>query len=338
MGEIFLTDKKLLSMLLGLWLLIYVYKGDISGIKSAALWGVLGIIMYLVLNVTNLLYCSWNEDIIEDKDLSFFTLNANLYDITSSIATILLSFSFHTYCFSIYECLDSPDQKKMIVTSSIGIFVSMLIYLLVGTIGYILYGSKITDSILDSMSFSGLAVLENISFVVNVVMSFPLTFSALKHYFMFLVEILVSIIVKTCIKKKENLVEKTSFSRTQTSSVRNTKIEDLDESINLHQQALKHPTHHKRPDHLHIVHIPNFIEYILIFLLFLSIFYTANTYPNMKIVSFIKIDFNNLYLIFRFLDFLEPLLLIYLASFCLPCTLLNSQNIMFAICKYPINY
>lgn len=273
-----MSDKKLLSILLGLWLLIYCYQNDISGIKSAAFFGVLGIISYLILNILNLFYSCWIEEIIEDKDYSFFVLSADLYDITSCIATIILSFSFHTYCFSIYECLDTPDQRKMIVTSSIGIFTSILIYLLVGTIGYILYGSHITDSILDSVGFSSLAVLENISFIMNVVMSFPLTFSALKHYTIFLVEILASLIIRSCEKnKKETLIEKPSIGgRTHTSSFPDKKNDDHDESIN-------NNNHH---NNLHMIHIPHWVEYILIFLLYLTIFFTANTYPDMKIVKY----------------------------------------------------
>jgi hypothetical protein len=235
------------------------------------------------LNIVNLLYSSWIEEIIEDKNYNFFVLSADIYDITSCIATIILSFSFHTYCFSIYECLDTPDQRKMIVTSSIGIFISMLIYLLVGTIGYILYGSRITDCMLDSMGFSSFAVLENISFVMNVVMSFPLTFSALKHYFIFLIEILASLIIKSCKKnKKDTLIEKPSIGgRTHTSSVPDKKTEDYNESVN------DHNTHHNN-NHLHMIHIPYWVEFILIFLLFLTIFFTANTYPDMKIVRLLK--------------------------------------------------
>lgn len=334
----FIADKTLLSTILGIWLLVYCFQKDISGIKSAAFWGVLGIIFYLILNIVNLLYSSWIEDIPEDKNINFinpqFTGVAG-YDVWSCVACIILSFSFHTYAFSIYECLDTPDPKKMIVTSSIGIFISMLIYLLVGTIGYILYGNEITDSILDSLGLSSLGVLENISFIVNVVMSFPLTFSALKHYFMYLVEIVGTLIRDKCCrrKKKEELLEKGENNNTPPEERQASHTSSVEEAKNHHKEKEKednknhagnhnhnHNHHHNNNNHGHMemIHIPDFLEYIIIFMVFLGIFYVANIYPNMKTVKL-------LYYLnqFRYSGYSEQPPPIYSASFSLRCTSSN---------------
>jgi hypothetical protein len=292
----FIADKTLLSLILGGWLLFYCYQRDISGIKAAAYWGVLGIISFLVLIIVDLLYRSWTEDMLMDKTLNFISLNIFDEDFPSCFACLILSFSFHSYTFSIYECLESPSPKKMLISSSIGIFISTLIYLLVGSIGYILYGKLLTDSILDTMGTSTLSIMTSICFVINVIMSFPLSFSALKHYFCFLLQIILTLLrdCSKCCKKdlsattNTNLIDKHDpHSVTQTvskpihSKESNTREDEytseVDEETDVHQEE----SHHKL---LNYVQIPEWVEFILIFLLFISIFYVANKYQKMKIV------------------------------------------------------
>lgn len=263
--------------------MVYCYQNDISGIKAAAFWGILGIIIYLILNIVLLLYSSYWEEIPEDLTINFTTLDLHSNDVYSCIACVILSFSFHTYAFPIYECLDTPDKKKMIVTSSIGIFISMLIYLLVGTIGYVLYGSQITDSILDSMGMNSLAVLVNISFVVNVVMSFPLTFNALKHYFMFLIEIIVSLIASYCLKSKKNQDNDSMKKEDPNKSEKEVHENEIPNKTEDHGDS----SHNHSNNHggLEMVHIPHSIEYILIFAILCSIFFASVKFPNMKTVN-----------------------------------------------------
>jgi amino acid permease len=263
-----------------MWLVVYCYQKDVSGIKAAAYWGVLGIVSFLFLDIANMLIWSWYGYIPEDKNMNFISIKLNEFDVYASIATIILSFSFHTYTFSIYECIDNPDSRKMIVTSSIGIFTSTLIYLLVGTIGYILYGNSITDSILDTMGYSNISVLMSISFVVNVIMSFPITFSSLKHYFIFLIEIILTIFRDMCCKKKEKK-EKLITSSNNTTK----KVEHPEENESTSEEDSDEEEDHGHSHHKNMVRLPEYVEYIIVFGLFVLIFYTANKFPNMKIVK-----------------------------------------------------
>jgi hypothetical protein len=315
-GNTFIADKTLLSLILGGWLLFYCYQKDVSGIKSAAFWGVLGIIFFLVLVVVNLLYTSWTETMLMDKYLNFTSPDIWNYDLYSCIACIILSFSFHSYTFSIYECLESPSAKKMLISSSIGIFISTLIYLLVGSIGYILYGDLLLDSILDTMKYSTLTIFTSISFVVNVVMSFPLTFSALKHYFCFLLQIILTMIrdnFNCCLKKNvhsaagSQLLDKhdqtanphgPSPNETQQRKLSdggvsamhpdetNIKLDNVhadNSSESFDEEDEEHEDHH----HMHhYVEIPEWIENIIVLLIFCGIFYVALKYQEMKKVQY----------------------------------------------------
>lgn len=77
----------------------------------------------------------------------------------------------------------------MKITASIGILASLFIYLLIGSIVYILYGKILIDSMLDTMKIdpdsSTLILLENIAYVINVIMCFPITFASLKNYLIY---------------------------------------------------------------------------------------------------------------------------------------------------------
>jgi amino acid permease len=281
---------------LGIWLLFYCFQKDVSGIKSAAYYGVFGIIMFLILNIINLVFLIYTEEIPDgEKNINFFTLNLD-FSATSSIYCIILSFSFHTYAFSIYECLDTPDPKKMLVTSSVGIFISMLIYLLIGSIGYILYGDTITDDILTTVGFSGIGVLEYISFAVIVVTSFPLTFSALKHYFIYLIEIILTM-TRDKLKEKKVKNQQLVSQNTEVSQNKDSEIVRVTNYVQKHgndkndqdhgiaQNQNEHDNSHDSV-HLDLIHIPEFVEFILVFGLFLGIFIFARKFPNLKLVKF----------------------------------------------------
>jgi len=277
-GEIFLANKTLLSIILSLWLVVYCYQKDVSGIKAAAYWGVLGIIFFLFLDITNMLIWSWYEYIPEDKNMNFISIDFSHYDVYNSIATIILSFSFHTYTFSIYECIENPDSRKMIVTSSIGIFTSTLIYLLVGTIGYILYGYNLSDSILDTMGYSNISVLMSISFVVNVVMSFPIALRSLNHYVVYIIELISTVSRDMCCKKKKD--RSTTF-------LAEKKPEEGDHNavVSTDEHELENDETPDDSGHHHMISLPEHVEYLIMLGLYVGIFYTANVFPNMKTVN-----------------------------------------------------
>jgi len=175
-----LANKNFLSVVLSILLIIYCYQNDVSGIKSAAYWGVFGINLLLFLVLYDLLSTSKRDVLYDWHKMNLFDLDENSNNIISWISCIILSFSFHTYTFSIYECLSDKNTKSILITTGIGLFASMMIYLLFGCVGYILYVDQVDEYyILNREHDSVLNYLENIAFVVNVYMSFPLSFFSL---------------------------------------------------------------------------------------------------------------------------------------------------------------
>jgi hypothetical protein len=156
--------------------------------------------------------------------------------------------------------------------------------------------------------------MTSICFVVTVIMSFPLSFSALKHYFCFLIQIILTQIRDCSCKKKDrsattntHLIDKeekqdpsaspskgnisnstrgvhnTTQHKVETikSEVYNTKYDETSE-IDDEVDDDHEDSHH----HLdHYVQLPDWVTWIIIFLLFVSIFYVANKYQQMKKVN-----------------------------------------------------
>ena len=89
-------------------MIIYSLRQNVSGIKSAAIVGVLAIMLYLSLIVIDLLIRCNNDGMPYDFDINFTEIKVSItdydfFDFFSCIACIILSFSFHPYTFSIYE-------------------------------------------------------------------------------------------------------------------------------------------------------------------------------------------------------------------------------------------
>ena len=140
-----LANKNFLSVVLSILLIIYCYQNDVSGIKSAAYWGVFGINLLLFLVLYDLLSTSKRDVLYDWHKMNLFDLDENSNNIISWISCIILSFSFHTYTFSIYECLSDKNTKSILITTGIGLFASMMIYLLFGCVGYILYVDQVDE-------------------------------------------------------------------------------------------------------------------------------------------------------------------------------------------------
>ena len=165
------------------------YK-DVTNLKTVAFLGVCGLVVFLLMVVVDLLYSFWIEDIVA-HDLVFWVNidGKNLFNYLSSISTIILSFNFHSYTFYVYEYLHRPTNRAMMAASSVGFFVTIIVYLTVGIIIYVLYGYGNLETLAEVYGDSNIYLLMNVAFVVNVIMSFPMSFAGLKFYLVGLMEI-----------------------------------------------------------------------------------------------------------------------------------------------------
>ena len=279
-----LSDQNIFSILLGIILFFYCYKQDINVIKSAAKYAVFAILLFFAVTITDFIVAVFSQDRLinlnsqwNDKKRNeiLFGLNneenpERISNIITAVACIILSYSFHIFTFSIYGCMGKISRKQFYITTSVSVLITTIIYLLCGTIGYLLYYDTLTDSILDAIDENWLSSLLSLANVINVIMTFPITFGAVKNYFLIFVGIIITLIrdfflwAFRCIPKVENF-------RGRTSNARITKV--FRKGNNSYLMSGKP-----------LVQIPKYIEFFLTVFIYGLVFWFASMYTQLKII------------------------------------------------------
>lgn len=258
LGVEWISNDVFICICLAVVLMYYCYRQDVSGIKKAAYWGFIGIILFFVLTIVDFLYTVYIGADLHDEALIGKNPESSTIDIICAISCLILSFSFHVYTFSIYDCMGTTNMRSFLITASVGVLVSMTIYLLVGSIGYMLYANTIVDSILDSMGEKTLNTFLSLANMVNVIMTFPITFNALKHYYCFIIEVIL-----TAVRNLFRVIFCVKFPKKPQESI------------------IKKRKSYYRYDS---VILPDIIEYLFVIVLFISIFSIAISYPSLKVI------------------------------------------------------
>ena len=167
---------------------------DAKKLTKAAYYGFYAIIYLVIMLFCMLIYNGEYDTRIDDNayfEYNYLTINTN-FDITNQLAVIILSFSYHSYIFSIYDTLYEPTTEKMVVASNMGILFSALVYVCVGGSLYITFGTYIVNSlgIYHLLSQDNFGIFINIFFCISVSMSFPISFFSLKAYAYFAINII----------------------------------------------------------------------------------------------------------------------------------------------------
>lgn len=187
----------------------------------------------------------------------------------------------------------------MKITASIGILISLFTYVLIGSIVYILYGAILTDSMLDSMkidSASPLIILENIAYVINVIMCFPITFAVFKNYLIYSISMLATSI-KNSRDKNMRITPVNEQKHPDLTSNKDFELKNIDDiktqNENLPTEKEETNKEHGKEDGSHddhshghdMVEISYTAQTFIVFLVVTAIVLIANLYSNMKIVS-----------------------------------------------------
>lgn len=282
-----ISNETIFSLLLGFSLYFYCYKQDVNVIKTAAKYAVSGILLFFVVTIIDFIIAvtsqnrlvnidNWNKETISEI---LYGLNRSgqknrLSNLVSAIACIILSYSFHVFTFSIYGCMGKISKKQFFMTTSISVLITTIIYLICGTIGYLLYYDELKDSILDCMHDNWSSSLLSIANVINVIMTFPITFAAVKNYFLLFVGIMITLLrdlflwMFKCIPKVEQ-------ARGRTSSERITKVLRKSHNNNNNNKSLLMSGNP-------LMKLPKFMEIILTTFMFVLVFYVATIYNELK--------------------------------------------------------
>lgn len=280
-----IRNDTIFSVLLGCSLYFYCYKQDVNVIKTAAKYAVFGILLFFVVTIIDFILAVispsrlvnlnvWNKEAITEilYGLNRPGQDKRLSNLVSAIACIILSYSFHVFTFSIYGCMGKISKKQFFMTTSISVLITTMIYLICGIIGYLLYFDELQDSILDCMHDNWSSSLLSIANVINVIMTFPITFAAVKNYFLLFVGIMITLL-RDLFLWMFKFIPKVEQARQRTSNERITKV--LRKSNNNTNKSLLMSGNP-------LVKLPKFMEIILTTFMFIFVFYVATIYNELK--------------------------------------------------------
>ena len=271
LGKNDVSGDTYISIFLALTLFFFCFQKDVKGIKKAAQYGVIGIIFFFIFTIIDFLYSVYNGKEINNLILNKYILKKNYIkldddfnEVVTAFSTIILCYTYHSFTFSIYGCLGNITLKQFFITASVTVILCTFIYLICGVLGYLLYSDKIKDTILDGIGNEALNSLLSLCNVASVIMSFPISFSGVKNYFLFIIELLLTYSrnfflfmfscfncakkIKNNIKRKEKKDNKRFLGKTSS------------------------------------VVLPKYIEFLLVLGLYVSIFVLANKYQILKII------------------------------------------------------
>ena len=170
-------------------LIFMCFSNDIKSLKTSSKYGFYSIILIIIVNILSTLYYSYISSRLYPKSFLhnfFINNNSSLNDINTSLSIIILSYSFHTYTFNLYEMIENKTPPKMMLSSNLGVLLSTFIYLFLSASVFIYFGQRLTivDLAVEySKTAFGTAVV--LAFSFSVIMTFPISFFSLKNYFFY---------------------------------------------------------------------------------------------------------------------------------------------------------
>lgn len=171
-----------------------IFKDSIDSLKKASFLGVLGITTFFFTFIFIFIYKSVNG-LIPEITSDYLKPNGETTEILSSLPTVFLAFTFQFNVFPIYLSLKSKSKVDMVKSSFLGVSFCLVIYLITGIIGVLMYGTGIKGSVLgllekdieqykdtDNVILVSVIII-NIAFLISSTMSIPLMFFSLKKNF-----------------------------------------------------------------------------------------------------------------------------------------------------------
>lgn len=175
-------------------MLFLIFKDSIDSLKKASFVGVLGISTFFFFFIFIFVY-KFINGLIPEITTNYLKPNGETTEILSSLPTIFLAFTFQFNVFPIYLSLKSQNKTDMIKGTVLGVTFCLVIYLITGVIGLLMYGTNIKGSVLgllendiekykesDNVILVSVIII-NIAFLISSTMSIPLMFFSLKKNF-----------------------------------------------------------------------------------------------------------------------------------------------------------
>ena len=139
-------------LMCGIIMIFFIFKENLSSLKRVAYLGVFAVFIFAV-SLTVLLAYKTSKDYLEnDISWDYLIANCTFSEAFHAVPTVFLAFLFQFNVFPIYLSLKHKNMESMMKATKIGVGYSLIFFLIVGIIGFLLYGFNMEDTILNSFN------------------------------------------------------------------------------------------------------------------------------------------------------------------------------------------
>eukprot|EP00357_Protocruzia_adherens_P011771 CAMPEP_0114977356 /NCGR_PEP_ID=MMETSP0216-20121206/3190_1 /TAXON_ID=223996 /ORGANISM="Protocruzia adherens, Strain Boccale" /LENGTH=469 /DNA_ID=CAMNT_0002338401 /DNA_START=68 /DNA_END=1477 /DNA_ORIENTATION=- len=177
-SDSFITNRVVLIIIFAILFYPLSFAKKISALKYASFLGVSSFLIFTVIVIERAFrrFDDGHEPSSQEVVDAHYSL-----EVFTVIPSLFLAFTFQFNVFPIYRSLNKASVKRMMGTVGIGTSVCLVIYLLVGIFGFMIFLQDTKANILKNFDDlfnkkDGDIILLNISFVIAAVMGFPMLF------------------------------------------------------------------------------------------------------------------------------------------------------------------
>ena len=196
-----------------MFILIFIKK--IVSLKKFAFLGIFPVLVFITASLILLLYKTFSNKLDSNIGWDFLFPNASYEEILQVFPSLFLVFLFQFNAFPIFFSLKKRNMETMYKATKTGIEYSLILFLIIGVTGFLLYGHRIEDTILDNLNDDMilyrrkniliiiLIIIICISFIIMSLINFPSLFLSLR------VNYINSLIIcfKSCKKNESSIVD-----------------------------------------------------------------------------------------------------------------------------------
>ena len=199
----------------------FIFIKNISKLKKVSYIGVIAVLVFAVLLIVLLLYKTIASELDSDVSWRFLFPECTFPQAFHAAPTVFLAFLFQFNVFPIYYSLKHRSMSSMLKSTKLGVILSLIIFLAVGIIGFLLYGffdnyddenyqeiygepnndTATYDTILDKLNddmilYKGynafvviIIIIICVAFLITCIASFPILFLSLRVNFVHALEV-----------------------------------------------------------------------------------------------------------------------------------------------------
>ena len=170
-----------------------IWTEDFQKFEKTSFLGMVGIIIYCITLFILFIY-KLVEGFKPHHSLESYFINGEYTNLLISLPSVFLSFSFQFNLFPIYSGLINRTHHEMLRVTEFSIIFCLVLYIVTGIIGFLMYGNTLNDTILlaflldmqdenTNQVMKILLIIINIGFLVCATTSIPLVYYTLKQNF-----------------------------------------------------------------------------------------------------------------------------------------------------------